>query len=79
KKREYVLETLETYPKKVFFNFFGDRVDFRWSRPGRSAGPYRPSGPRKPSGCCCGRIGSHSRCRGRFGPNSRSRPSTRRR
>ncbi|MCI9173147.1 DUF3127 domain-containing protein [uncultured Duncaniella sp.] len=27
KKREYVLETLETYPKKVFFNFFGDRVD----------------------------------------------------
>lgn len=27
KKREYVLETLETYPKKVAFNFFGDRVD----------------------------------------------------
>lgn len=27
KKREYVLETQETYPKKVFFNFFGDRVD----------------------------------------------------
>ncbi len=27
KKREYVLETLETYPKKVFFNFFGDRAD----------------------------------------------------
>lgn len=27
KKREYVLETMETYPKKVFFNFFGDRVD----------------------------------------------------
>lgn len=27
KKKEYVLETQETYPKKVFFNFFGDRVD----------------------------------------------------
>lgn len=27
KKREYVLETLETYPKKVFFDFFGDRAD----------------------------------------------------
>lgn len=27
KKREYVLETQETYPRKVFFNFFGDRVD----------------------------------------------------
>jgi hypothetical protein len=27
KKREYVLETQETYPKKVMFNFFGDRVD----------------------------------------------------
>lgn len=27
KKREYVLETMETYPKKVFFNFFGDRAD----------------------------------------------------
>ncbi len=27
KKREYVLETQETYPKKVFFNFFGDRAD----------------------------------------------------
>ncbi len=27
KKKEYVLETQETYPKKVHFNFFGDRVD----------------------------------------------------
>lgn len=27
KKREYVLETQETYPRKVFFNFFGDRAD----------------------------------------------------
>lgn len=27
KKREYVLETHDQYPKKVFFNFFGDRVD----------------------------------------------------
>lgn len=27
KKREYVLETQETYPKKVFFNFFGERAD----------------------------------------------------
>lgn len=27
KKREYVLETQETYPRKVFFNFFGERVD----------------------------------------------------
>ena len=26
KKRDYVLETMETYPKKVAFNFFGDRV-----------------------------------------------------
>lgn len=27
KKREYVLETSETYPKKVHFDFFGDRAD----------------------------------------------------
>ncbi len=27
KKREYVLETMETYPKKVHFDFFGDRAD----------------------------------------------------
>lgn len=27
KKREYVLETMETYPKKVAFNFFGERAD----------------------------------------------------
>jgi len=27
KKREYVLETIETYPKKVHFDFFGDRAD----------------------------------------------------
>jgi len=27
KKREYVLETIETYPKKIFFDFFGDRAD----------------------------------------------------
>lgn len=27
KKREYVLETHETYPKKVFFVLFGDRAD----------------------------------------------------
>lgn len=27
KKREYVLETQETYPKKVFFDFFGERAD----------------------------------------------------
>lgn len=27
KKREYVLETMETYPKKVFFNFWGERAD----------------------------------------------------
>lgn len=27
KKRDYVLETMETYPRKVAFNFFGDRVD----------------------------------------------------
>jgi hypothetical protein len=27
KKREYVLETQEQYPRKVFFNFFGDKVD----------------------------------------------------
>ena len=27
KKREYVLETAETYPKKIHFDFFGDRAD----------------------------------------------------
>lgn len=27
KKQEYVLETQETYPRKVKFDFFGDRVD----------------------------------------------------
>ena len=27
KKREYVLETMETYPKKVHFVLFGDRAD----------------------------------------------------
>lgn len=27
KKREYVLETIETYPRKVHFDFFGERAD----------------------------------------------------
>lgn len=27
KKQEYVLETFDAYPKKVKFDFFGDRVD----------------------------------------------------
>ncbi|MBE6304474.1 MAG: DUF3127 domain-containing protein [Bacteroidales bacterium] len=27
RKREYVLETQETYPKKVVFHLFGDRID----------------------------------------------------
>ena len=27
KKRDYVLETQESYPRKVAFNFFGDKVD----------------------------------------------------
>lgn len=27
RKREYVIETQETYPKKVCFNLFGDRID----------------------------------------------------
>ena len=27
KKQEYVLETLSNYPRKVKFDFFGDRVD----------------------------------------------------
>lgn len=27
KKKEYVLETQETYPKKVHFDFFGDKAD----------------------------------------------------
>ncbi len=27
RKQEYVLETTDNYPKKVFFNFFGDRID----------------------------------------------------
>ena len=26
-KQEYVLETLDAYPRKVFFNFFGDRAN----------------------------------------------------
>lgn len=27
RKQEYVLETLDAYPKKVHFDFFGDRID----------------------------------------------------
>ena len=27
KKKEYVLETLEIYPKTVHFDFFGERAD----------------------------------------------------
>lgn len=27
KKQEYVLETIENYPRKVCFNLFGDKVD----------------------------------------------------
>lgn len=27
KKREYVLETIENFPKKVHFDFFGERAD----------------------------------------------------
>lgn len=27
KKREYVLETMDTYPRKVHFDFFGERAD----------------------------------------------------
>jgi hypothetical protein len=27
KKQEYVLETLDSYPKKVKFDFFGDKID----------------------------------------------------
>lgn len=27
KKREYVLETIENYPKKVHFDFFGEKAD----------------------------------------------------
>lgn len=27
KKREYVLETNDQYPRKIFFDFFGDRAD----------------------------------------------------
>ena len=27
KKKEYVLETLDTYPRKVHFDFFGERAD----------------------------------------------------
>ncbi|MCM1310279.1 MAG: DUF3127 domain-containing protein [Bacteroides sp.] len=27
RKRDYVLETQETYPKKMCFNLFGDRID----------------------------------------------------
>ncbi len=35
KKQEYVLETEETYPKKVHFDFFGERADqFAWIKIG---------------------------------------------
>jgi hypothetical protein len=27
KKQEYILQTIETYPKKVCFNVWGDRID----------------------------------------------------
>jgi len=27
KKREYVLETQDNYPQKIFFDFFGDKAD----------------------------------------------------
>lgn len=27
KKREYVLETMDNYPQKIFFDFFGERAD----------------------------------------------------
>lgn len=27
RKQEYVLETMDAYPKKVHFDFFGDRID----------------------------------------------------
>lgn len=27
KKQNYLLETLESYPKKIYFDFFGDRAD----------------------------------------------------
>jgi hypothetical protein len=27
RKQEYVLETLDSYPKQVKFDFFGDRID----------------------------------------------------
>ena len=35
KKQEYVLETEETYPKKVHFDFFGERADqYNWIKIG---------------------------------------------
>lgn len=34
KKREYVLETQETYPRKVHFDFFGERADQYPLKPG---------------------------------------------
>ena len=35
KKQEYVLETEETYPKKVHFDFFGERADqYTWIKIG---------------------------------------------
>lgn len=27
KKREYVLETMDSFPKKIFFDFFGEKAD----------------------------------------------------
>lgn len=27
KKREYVLETIESYPRKIYFDLFGDKAD----------------------------------------------------
>lgn len=36
KKREYVLETLDTYPRKVMFNFFNAKADQYALTPGQT-------------------------------------------
>lgn len=36
KKREYVLETQESFPRKIFFDFFGDRADQFPLQPGQN-------------------------------------------
>ena len=64
KKREYVLETLESFPKKIHFDFFGEKADQFILNPGDTiwepcAVPVSPPAPAKcnsfPPGSSCKR------------------------